>query len=96
MENNQYSSEELQELYRIIFLRCNDDLILFDMNAFVDCKTLKKWLSKEKLKTTAPYLKRINQVNAFEEVLFCDLNKVPLLLSGPFQAVAKWRLEHGK
>jgi hypothetical protein len=95
-EEEQYTSEELQELYRIIFLRCDDDLILFDMNAFADCGTLKKWLSKEKLKTIAPVLKRTKQVNSIEEVLFCDISKVPLLLNGSFHAVAKWRLEHGK
>jgi hypothetical protein len=29
-------------------------------------------------------------------VLFCDLNEVPLIMDGKFPHVCKWRLEHGK
>lgn len=96
MENEQYTSEDLADLYREIFLKSDEELILFDMDAFADCETLKKWLSREKLRTTPPALRRRNQVNAIEEVLFCDLRKVPLLMNGIFHAAAKWRLAHGK
>jgi hypothetical protein len=96
MENDQYTPEDLADLYREIFLKFDGELILFDMDAFADCETLIKWLSREKLKTTAPAVRKRDQVLAIEEVLFCDIKKVPLLVNGPFHAAAKWRLAHGK
>ena len=101
--NNSYTSEELDELYRIIFLGITDEesasngRILMDANAFKDQETLNKYLKKElERANTIRHPKMIREFTEVQEVLFCNKRSLPLYINHRLNRVIKWRLDHGK
>lgn len=105
MENEipTYTPEELEELYRIIFLdltdeeRAHNGRILMDRNAFENQKALRTYIEKGiKKAKDIRWSKHIREYSEVQEVLFCGMESVPLFVNHRLSRVANWRLQHGK